>query len=353
MKNSAFDDLLDFDVPKKLIARYPSQKRDESRLLHVQQHQETFQHCQFHQLLSILKPGDLLILNNSRVLQARLYVFRASGAKIEICLLKHLEAHRWEALVKSQKKVRLNEALFFDLKEQNQALRLTKKGQYICEVEFDANSPPFEMMEKWGEMPLPPYLDHNSDEARSLKARYQTVYAQHDGAVAAPTAGLHFTPELMARLREKGVQFAYVTLHVGYGTFQPLNDQQLKNNQLHEEKFFIEPEYASLIESHPGRRIAVGTTAIRALESAAYYEGGHLKLTRGWQETSLLIKPGFSFKTCHALITNFHLPKTSLLLLVAAFIGEEKIKAVYQDAILNGYRFYSFGDAMLLDKDEI
>eukprot|EP01047_Picozoa_sp_COSAG01_P000486 COSAG01_NODE_9_length_43729_cov_66.133463_23_plen_350_part_00 len=347
MNNKPFADLLDFEVPEHLIAHQPNTKRDASRLLHVNIDKNILSHQRFCDLVDLLRDDDMIILNDSKVMPARLFAQRASGAKIEILLLHEQSPQRWQALIKPQKKVMLKETLYFPNMPANNQVQVIEKSPTACLLQFAEGCDVHALMDAVGHVPLPPYI---KADAAPQATRYQTVYAKHRGAVAAPTAGLHFTEDLLTKLKEKDIQIETVTLHVGYGTFQPLQAEHLAANKLHEEHFYIAPETAQRIMQHKGRRIAVGTTSARSLESAWMGDAKTGGLKSGWQATELLIKPGFQFKVCDCLISNFHLPQTSLLLLVAAFASQTLIQEAYQTAIAETYRFYSFGDAMFLDK---
>ena len=333
-----------YDLPAELIAQDPLEDRASSRLLCLDRATGRWEHHVFREILDFLNPGDCLVINNTKVIPARLYGVREeTGAKIEVLLLKRREERVWETLVKPGKKARPGTKLTFGgglltgevtdvVEEGNRLIRFSYEGIFE------------EILDKLGQMPLPPYITHELKD----KNRYQTVYAEHDGSAAAPTAGLHFTPELLEQIRGKGVHIAHVTLHVGLGTFRPVKVENVAEHHMHSEFYFIEEDQAALInrtKAEGGRVIAVGTTSCRTLESAAG-EDGVLKASSGW--TDIFIYPGYRFKIMDGLITNFHLPESTLLMLVSAFAGKEHVMAAYEEAVRERYRFFSFGDAMFI-----
>lgn len=333
-----------FDLPEELIAQDPLTDRSSSRLLVLDKESGRVEHHIFKDIIHYLEPGDCLVLNNTKVIPARLIGHKEdTGAAIEVLLLKHLEDGTWETLVKPGKKARPGARIVFGdglltaevediMEEGNRKIRFEYEGVFE------------EILDQLGEMPLPPYITHKLQD----KNRYQTVYAKYEGSAAAPTAGLHFTPELLEALEKKGVKLAYVTLHVGLGTFRPVKEDNLLNHHMHTEYYQVSAEAAEMINSTKARGnrvICVGTTSCRTIESAAD-EKGHLKESSG--DTSIFIYPGYQFKVLDGLITNFHLPESTLVMLVSALAGREHVLAAYEEAIKERYRFFSFGDAMFI-----
>jgi len=340
--------LVDFDypLPPELIAQYPPARRIDSRLLHVDQ-AGRFKDRQFPDILDLLNPGDLLVFNDTRVIKARLHGTKDSGGKVELLIERVLSLHEALAHVRASKAPKPNSELLLA-----DCVRVTvvERSGALFKVRFDA--PVLEALDAHGHVPLPPYIHHEDDEIDSQ--RYQTVYARHPGAVAAPTAGLHFDDPLLEQLTLRGVKQAFVTLHVGAGTFQPVRENDLSRHTMHSEWYTIPPETvaaAQAARAAGGRVIAVGTTSVRALESACQANAG--MLASGSDDTALFITPGFQWKAVDAMITNFHLPQSTLLMLVAAFIGFDVMKAAYQHAIDSKYRFFSYGDAMFLEKGSV
>jgi len=335
--------LLDYKLPEDLIAQTPAKTRDASRLLHLSRADGSHQHLNFPDLIPILRAGDLLILNDTKVFPARLRGSRKNtGGKVEVLLLDPLGEGRWSALIRCGGKLKEGEQLSLcDSRLTPRILSRASGGMFsIVFEEFDAEA----KIDRYGEIPLPPYIDGSAQSRDFHIERYQTVFAQHRGAVAAPTAGLHFTDEILAALAQKGVEIRSLTLHVGLGTFQPIRDLNLDNHEMHSERYSIPPETRRAIDSAATERrriIACGTTSARTLESYACTGSAE-------GETRLFIRPPYEFKLVNGLITNFHLPQTTLLLLVAALIGEERLIAAYQEAISMRYRFYSYGDAMVI-----
>jgi S-adenosylmethionine:tRNA ribosyltransferase-isomerase len=330
----------DFDLPKSLIAQNPPENRTDSRLLVPQ---STIIDSFFHQIASFIKPGDLLIMNNTRVIPARLFGHKESGGKVEIMIERLLNERQVLALVKASRAPKIKS--FITLENGDKAQVISKEnGFYVLDFLTDSL---LDLLDNIGHIPLPPYIER-SDEQADLE-RYQTVFAKHEGAVAAPTAGLHFDKELLVSLKEMGIDHCFVTLHVGAGTFQPVKVDEITDHKMHSEYFEIDQTTVDKInqtKENGGRIIAVGTTAVRSIESAA--KTGKLKSVQ--EETNIFIYPGYEFKVVDMMITNFHLPKSSLLMLVSAFIGRERMMEIYQHAIKEKYRFFSYGDAMLLER---
>ncbi len=329
-----------FDLPEELIAQTPLDKRDESRLLVVDKNTGAMEHKSFHDLPSLLRKGDCLVLNDSRVLPARLLGSRESGGAVEILLLKDLGDNRWECLSRPGRKTRPGTKLIFGNGELKAEVKeVTEGGNRIVEFYYEGIF--LEVLERLGKMPLPPYIHEELKDSE----RYQTVYSKELGSAAAPTAGLHFTNELLDEIRAKGVKTAFVTLHVGLGTFRPVKEENIEDHDMHSEFCMIPRETADIVnetKKNGGRIISVGTTSCRTLESFAE-EDGTLKASSGW--TDIFIYPGYRFKCIDALITNFHLPESTLIMLVSALAGRENVLNAYKAAVENRYRFFSFGDA--------
>lgn len=340
----------DYELPAELIAQQPARRREESRLMVVGAVDS--QHLQFDQLPSQLDAGDLLIVNDTRVLPARLWAEKPTGGRVELLLIEELSADEWAGWLRATRKPEVGQRL--RIADQFYAVLLEREGR-DCRVQLVAEGGGVtEAIERHGQMPLPPYIRRGQDRSASEREldleRYQTVYANRRGAVAAPTAGLHFSPELLQRLASEGVPHAPVTLHVGAGTFQPLEPEMLERGELHRERYEIPLTTVQAIErcrARGGRVVAVGTTSVRALESAADEQG---KIKPGPGETRLFIRPGYNFRVVDRMITNFHLPKSSLMMLVAAFAGRPRLMEAYQEAVRERYRFFSYGDAMLLER---
>lgn len=340
LKTSDFD----FDLPEELIAQDPLADRSASRLLVLDKNTGETKHESFKNIIDYLNPGDCLVLNNTKVLPARLHGVReGTGASIEVLLLKRKEKDVWETLVKPGKKAKPGTVLCFGeglLK--GEVLEILEEGNRLIRFQYEGIFE--EVLDRLGEMPLPPYITHKLED----KNRYQTVYAKYDGSAAAPTAGLHFTQELLDEIERKGVRLAYVTLHVGLGTFRPVKAEVITEHHMHCESYQISAQAANLINEtkRSGRRvICVGTTSCRTLESAAD-ERGLVEECCG--DTEIFIYPGYRFKVLDALITNFHLPQSTLVMLVSALAGRENVLRAYQEAVKERYRFFSFGDAMLV-----
>ncbi len=334
----------DFELPEALIAQHPPEIRGSSRLLAAWQQQD-LQDLQFNDISQFFEAGDVLVMNDTKVIKARLFGQKQSGGKIEVLVERVINDHEVWAHIRSSKSPKQNSVVLFG---DEQATMRERKGELFV-LEFTGEKTVWEVLEEQGHMPLPPYIERADDEDDD--ERYQTVYAQIDGAVAAPTAGLHFTPELMQALKDKGVDIHYVTLHVGAGTFQPVRVDNIAEHHMHSERFWVSQEVVNAINTAhaAGKKVwGVGTTSVRALESAAL--SGSLQAGSG--DTDIFITPGFQFKVVDRLITNFHLPKSTLMMLVSAFHGYEAIMALYQHAIDHEYRFFSYGDAMVLTRQD-
>ena len=358
-------ELFDYELPPELIAQKPADVRSESRLLVLDRSGGQLIDSQFSSLGDYLKPGDCLVLNDTQVLPARFFAHRSSGAMLEGLFLTQQqdEPSIWQVMLKGTRKVRLGESFSFIDREDHDFCRaelLEKQTEGTCLIRVVSTDSPQAILEAIGFPPLPPYIkrDHDPIQAREDRDRYQTVYARRPGAVAAPTAGLHFTEELIEQLKGKGIQLAYVTLHVGPGTFKPVTAENLEDHEIHREWYQVDQANAEIINAAKaggGRIVAVGTTATRVLESiVAPPLSGVIPAEGGWATqagqgtTRLFITPGYRFKIVDVLITNFHLPKSTLLALVAAFAGLEQTLSAYRYAVRHRYRFYSYGDAMLI-----
>ena len=333
-----------FELPQELIAQDPLEDRSSSRLLVLDKESGEVSHHVFREIIDYLKPGDCLVLNNTKVIPARLLGVREdTGAHVEVLLLKRKEADVWETLVKPGKKCRPGTRLSFgDGLLRAQILEIVEEGNRLIRFEYSGIWE--EVLDRLGEMPLPPYITHKLQD----KNRYQTVYAKYEGSAAAPTAGLHFTRELLAEIEAKGVIITYVTLHVGLGTFRPVKEENVLNHHMHSEYYEITEETATLInrtKQKGGRVICVGTTSCRTVESAADEKGA---IHAGSGNTEIFIYPGYQFRVLDALITNFHLPESTLVMLVSALAGRGKVLNAYEEAIREKYRFFSFGDAMFI-----
>ena len=333
-----------FDLPRELIAQDPLEDRSSSRLLVMDRNTGEVTHGTFRDILRYLHPGDALILNDTKVIPARLLGEReGTGASIEILLLKRMDKDVWECLVRPGKKLRPGaRAVFGDGSLKAEILEVVEGGNRLVRFEFEGIFE--EVLDRLGEMPLPPYITHKLKD----RGRYQTVYARYEGSAAAPTAGLHFTPELLDEVRALGVQTGFVTLHVGLGTFRPVKVDDVEQHTMHTEWYNVPEETADLINrTHQagGRVICVGTTSCRTVESAADENG---IVHAGSDDTSIFIYPGYHFKTMDGLITNFHLPESTLIMLVSAFAGREHVLKAYEEAVRERYRFFSFGDAMFI-----
>ncbi len=333
----------DYDLPEELIAQTPIEPRNASRLMVLDPQEETIEHAHFYDLKKFLVPGDTLIFNDTRVMPARLIGHRElTGGKVEVFLLRRIDGDTWETLVKPGKKAQIGNVICFSEELSCEIVEHTDFGGRIVKFRYEGIFE--EILDRLGETPLPPYIH----EKLADKERYQTVYSKEEGSAAAPTAGLHFTKEQMQELKEMGVHLGFVTLHVGLGTFRPVNVDKIEEHVMHKEYYCISDETAELIKATKAaghRVIAVGTTSIRTLESAATAKG-EITGKSGW--TEIFIYPGYEFKIVDAIITNFHLPKSTLIMLISAFAGREFVLKAYRCAVKEKYRFFSFGDAMLL-----
>ncbi len=331
-----------YELPPELIAQTPAEPRDCSRLLVYDRATDKIEHRIFRDICQYLRKGDVLVVNNTKVLPARLYARTEHGGHVEVLLLKRLDIDKWEVLVKPGKKCRIGTRLVISEKLSLTVEGITDSGERI--VKFDCKGVFEEVLDEVGSMPLPPYIHEKLKD----KNRYQTVYAKTDGSAAAPTAGLHFTPELLQKIKDMGVEVVEVLLHVGLGTFRPVKEDVITDHKMHSEYYSVSEEAAQKLNAAKaeGRRIiAVGTTSVRTLESATD-ENGVVRAESG--NTSIFIYPPYKFKCVDALITNFHLPESTLIMLVAALTGREKILQIYGEAVERGYRFFSFGDAMMI-----
>ena len=336
-----------FDLPQELIAQDPLEDRSASRLLVLDKETGAVEHHNFKEITSYLRPGDCLVLNNTKVIPARLMgVKEDTGAVIEVLLLKRRENDVWETLVKPGKKARPGTKLVFgDGSLRAEVMDVVEEGNRLIRFSYEGIFE--EALDRLGEMPLPPYITHKLQD----KTRYQTVYAKYDGSAAAPTAGLHFTKELLAEIEDMGVKIAYVTLHVGLGTFRPVKEENILEHHMHSEHYQVTQETADVInqtKEQGGRVICVGTTSCRTVESAADENGN---VQAGCGDTEIFIYPGYRFKVLDCLITNFHLPESTLVMLVSALAGRENVLSAYEKAIEEKYRFFSFGDAMIILND--
>ena len=343
----------DYDLPEELIAQVPPERRDGSRLLVVERHKKVFFNQYFRDLPRLLKPGDLLVANNTKVMPARLFGRKESGGQVEVLVLEHQDpavsetSTRW-CLLKCSKRPKKGSLLFFENGVSASVEHVGDDG--LTRITFQGVPSVDRLIEEKGMMPVPPYIKRGLRDDRSSldRERYQTIFSKSKGAVAAPTAGLHFTQELIDEMRCFGVNIVEITLHVGHGTFKPVRSRDIRDHKLGEEEYFIDRAAADVINGarrEQRRVIAIGTTVVRTLETAVGFEG-EIKAGRG--KTDLLITPGFQFRIVDAILTNFHLPRSSLLFLVSAFAGMELVREAYRHAIADAYRFYSYGDAMLI-----
>ncbi len=329
----------DYSLPEELIAQEPLPERDKSRLLVVDRAKQSIEHRLFFEIQGYLRDDDILVMNNTKVIAARLKGHKETGGRVEVLLLKRIAPTVWEAMVKPGRRVPVGTELVFDRGLTAEVADRTEAGGRI--LKFKADSNPDELISLVGEVPLPPYIHRRLEDPE----RYQTVYAKAEGSVAAPTAGLHFTPKLLEAIKSRGIHIAFVTLHVGLATFRPVRTQNIEDHEIHSEYFEINPENADLINSAKGRIVCVGTTTARALESAAIAKRRVAAISG---ETSLYIRPPYDFKIVESLITNFHMPKSTLLVMLSAFAGHELVRRAYEEAVRERYRFLSFGDAMMV-----
>lgn len=339
MKVSEFN----YELPEELIAQVPLEKRDESRLMVLNRKNKTIEHKTFKDIIDFLEPGDCLVRNNTKVIPARIYGKKETGANVEFLLLNNIEGDIWETIVRPGNKLHIGtKVIFGEGLLQAEILDIMPGG--TRKVKFHYKGILGEILDQIGLMPLPPYIHEELKE----KDRYQTVYAKYNGSAAAPTAGLHFTPELLKQIEEKGINIANVTLHVGIGTFRPVKEDEVQKHEMHSEHYYIKPEDVEKInetKKNGHRVIAVGTTSCRVLETVAD-KNGNVKEEEG--DTKIFIYPGYKFKCIDALITNFHLPQSTLLMLVSALAGKDSIIEAYTEAVKQKYRFFSFGDAMFI-----
>ncbi|MCR4881068.1 MAG: tRNA preQ1(34) S-adenosylmethionine ribosyltransferase-isomerase QueA [bacterium] len=345
MKLSDFD----YNLNENLIAQMPSQKRDNSRMMHLIRSTKSIEHKHFYDIVDILTPNDFLVLNNTKVIPARIFGKKQTGANIEIFLLKEIEPKVWEVLLKPAKRVKVGDTL--DCSEKLFATLLEKDDE-TCKMKLDYDGNIYAVLDEIGQMPLPPYIERrmSSDDIKKLDyERYQTVFAKNEGSVAAPTAGLHFTKEILKKLAEKGVGIAELTLTVGLGTFRPVKCENILEHKMHSEEFSISKETSDAINSakKAGKNIvAVGTTSVRTLETVMQKYG---EVKECQDHSELFIYPGYEFKIVDKILTNFHLPKSTLLMLVSAFAGKDFIFEAYNQALKEEYRFFSYGDCMLIE----
>lgn len=338
-------DLFDYDLPEELIAQTPLKNRSDSRLMVLDKKTGEIEHSVFKNITQYLRPGDCLVLNNTKVLPARLFGIKdETGAKIEVLLLKQLEGDRWETLVKPAKRVKTGTVVRFgDGKLFAVCAEELDHGGRVMKFRYEGIF--YEVLNELGKMPLPPYIKEQLED----QDRYQTVYAKEPGSAAAPTAGLHFTEALLKKIEAMGVKIVYITLHVGLGTFRPVNEENIENHDMHAEFYQVSEEAARTImevKENGGRVVSVGTTSTRTLETVASAHGGKIAASSGW--TDIFIYPGYQYKAIDALITNFHLPKSTLIMMISALAGRENILHAYETAVKEKYRFFSFGDAMLI-----
>ena len=333
-----------FDLPHHLIAQDPLQKRDSSRLLVLNKNTKSFSDKKFTDFVDLLNSNDLLIFNDTRVIKARLFGEKITGGKVEIMIERIIDDHHALAHLKTSRKIL--DGTIFEINK-DVSVKVIKKENNLFYIELNSNLSSYDILEKYGHIPLPPYIERSAN--LSDENRYQTIYAKESGAVASPTAGLHFTDEIFKALDDKKIKYTFLTLHVGAGTFQPVRENDLDHHQMHSESFNVPEKTIQMIDDaklHNGRIVAIGTTVLRALES----KFSEKTIQAGFKETSIFIKPGYTFKIVDALLTNFHLPKSTLFILVSAFSGSDTMKKLYQHAIKHEYRFFSYGDATFIER---
>lgn len=348
MKTNLTLDDFNYNLPEELIAKYPTKKRDEAKMLVVDKITGDMVHKHFYDFIDYLNPDDVLILNNTKVIPARLLGKKETGANIEIFLTRYLGNNDWQAIIRNSKRLKdgdivtISDILKVLIKKKGEANNDGNIPEHLVELIY-SNGSMEEILNKTGKIPLPPYIQREVEEKD--KEDYQTVYAKVSGSVAAPTAGLHFTSEILEKIEKKGIKIAYVTLNVGLGTFLPVKTNEINNHKMHTESYFIPKETADIINNKKGSLVAIGTTSLRCLEANFKKYG---KIKEGYDETDIFIYPPYNFKVVDKLLTNFHLPKSTLLMLVSAFSSREIILSAYNEAIKNNYRFFSYGDCTFL-----
>lgn len=348
MKTNLTLDDFNYNLPEELIAKYPTEKRDEAKMLVVDKITGDMVHKHFYDFIDYLNPNDVLILNNTKVIPARLLGKKETGANIEIFLTRYLGNNDWQAIIRNSKRLKdgdivtISDILKVLIKKKGEANNDGNIPEHLVELIY-SNGSMEEILNKTGKIPLPPYIQREVEEKD--KEDYQTVYAKVSGSVAAPTAGLHFTSEILEKIEKKGIKIAYVTLNVGLGTFLPVKTNDINNHKMHTESYFIPKETADIINNKKGSLVAIGTTSLRCLEANFKKYG---KIKEGYDETDIFIYPPYNFKVVDKLLTNFHLPKSTLLMLVSAFSSREIILNAYNEAIKNNYRFFSYGDCTFL-----
>lgn len=348
MKTNLTLDDFNYNLPEELIAKYPTEKRDEAKMLVVDKITGDMVHKHFYDFIDYLNPDDVLILNNTKVIPARLLGKKETGANIEIFLTRYLGNNDWQAIIRNSKRLKdgdivtISDILKVLIKKKGEANNDGNIPEHLVELIY-SNGSMEEILNKTGKIPLPPYIQREVEEKD--KEDYQTVYAKISGSVAAPTAGLHFTSEILEKIEKKGIKIAYVTLNVGLGTFLPVKTNDINNHKMHTESYFIPKETADIINNKKGSLVAIGTTSLRCLEANFKKYG---KIKEGYDETDIFIYPPYNFKVVDKLLTNFHLPKSTLLMLVSAFSSREIILNTYNEAIKNNYRFFSYGDCTFL-----
>lgn len=348
MKTNLTLDDFNYNLPEELIAKYPTEKRDEAKMLVVDKITGDMVHKHFYDFIDYLNPDDVLILNNTKVIPARLLGKKETGANIEIFLTRYLGNNDWQAIIRNSKRLKdgdivtISDILKVLIKKKGEANNDGNIPEHLVELIY-SNGSMEEILNKTGKIPLPPYIQREVEEKD--KEDYQTVYAKVSGSVAAPTAGLHFTSEILEKIEKRGIKIAYVTLNVGLGTFLPVKTNDINNHKMHTESYFIPKETADIINNKKGSLVAIGTTSLRCLEANFKKYG---KIKEGYDETDIFIYPPYNFKVVDKLLTNFHLPKSTLLMLVSAFSSREIILSAYNEAIKNNYRFFSYGDCTFL-----